>query len=91
MLIWMRMLGFRIQGEVSNNLGRADAVWEQPGVTVIAEIKYSSTKKIKSMLKEAIKQIHEKRYYNKYLGKIILLGIAFSGKETGCKLIDFRS
>jgi hypothetical protein len=43
------------------------------------------------MLKEAIKQIHEKRYYNKYLGKIILLGIAFSGKETGCKLIDFRS
>jgi hypothetical protein len=87
MLIWMRLLGFEIHGEVPNSLGRADAVWEQPGVTVVAEIKYHARKKIDTLLKEAMKQIHEQRYYNKYLsGKVILLGIAFSGKHVGCRL-----
>ncbi|MDR3197350.1 MAG: ATP-binding protein [Planctomycetaceae bacterium] len=86
MLIWMRLLGFEIHGETPNNRGRSDAVWEQSGVTVIAEIKYHNKKKINTLLKEAMKQIHERRYYNKYLGKIILLGIAFSGKNVGCKM-----
>ncbi|MDR1097771.1 MAG: ATP-binding protein, partial [Tannerella sp.] len=40
MLIWMRMLGFKVRAEESNNLGRSDAVWEQPGFTVVAEVKY---------------------------------------------------
>jgi hypothetical protein len=86
MLIWMRLIGFKIQGEVSNNLGSADAVWIQPGVTVVAEIKYHKKTKINTLLKEAMKQIHEKRYYNPYLGKIILLGIAFSGQNVGCRM-----
>ncbi|MDR1155014.1 MAG: PD-(D/E)XK nuclease domain-containing protein [Bacteroidales bacterium] len=36
-----------------------------------------------------MKQIHDKRYYEKYLGsgkKIVLLGLAFSGKDVGCRM-----
>jgi hypothetical protein len=86
MLIWMRMLGFKIHAEVSNNFGRADAVWEQPDLTVIAEIKYHPEKEIDVFLDQAIQQIHNRRYYNKYLGRIILLGIAFAKKNVGCRM-----
>jgi Holliday junction resolvase-like predicted endonuclease len=85
-LTWMRLIGFKIHGEVPNNIGRADIVWEQPGLTVIVEIKYHTKKKINTLLKAAMKQIHDRRYYNAYLGKIILLGIAFSGQNTGCRM-----
>jgi hypothetical protein len=90
MLLWMRLLGFRIQGERPNNRGRADAVWEQPGLTVVAEIKYHTEKKLDVLLDEAIQQIHDRRYYNAYTGRVILLGIAFSGKETGCKMEELK-
>jgi hypothetical protein len=86
MLIWMRLLGFRIRAEESNNLGRSDAVWEQPGLTVVAEIKYHAEKTTDTLLNEAMKQIHDRRYYNKYPGKVLLLGIAFSGRQTGCRM-----
>ncbi|MDR2754830.1 MAG: ATP-binding protein, partial [Planctomycetaceae bacterium] len=90
MLIWMRLLGFEVHGETPNNRGRSDAVWEQSGVTVIAEIKYHAKKKLNTLLKEAMKQIHERRYYNKYSGKVLLLGIAFSGKNVGCKIEELQ-
>jgi hypothetical protein len=90
MLIWMRLLGFKIHGEVHNNLGRADAVWEQPGLTVVAEVKYHAEETIDSLLGEALKQIHERRYYNKYHGRVILLGVAFSGKQTGCRMEELN-
>jgi hypothetical protein len=90
MLLWMRLLGFKIHGEDHNNIGRSDAVWEQPDVTVVAEIKYHAETKIDTLLNEAMKQIHDKRYYNKYLGKVILLGIAFSGKQTGCRIEELK-
>jgi hypothetical protein len=86
MLIWMRLLGFKIQGEKPNNRGRADAVWEQPGLTVVAELKYHAEKKIETLLNEAMTQIHDRRYYNPYIGKVILLGIALSGKDVGCRM-----
>jgi hypothetical protein len=86
MLIWMRLLGFRIRAEEPNSLGRSDAVWEQPGLTAVAEIKYHAEKTIDTLLGEAMKQIHDRRYDNKYLGKVLLLGIAFSGKQTGCRM-----
>jgi hypothetical protein len=86
MLIWMRMLGFRVRAEESNNLGSSDLVWEQPGFTVVAEVKYHAEKKIDMLLDEALKQIHERRYYNKYTGKVLLLGIAFAGKQPGCRM-----
>jgi Holliday junction resolvase len=90
MLMWMKIIGFEIQAETSNNLGRADIVWKQQGVTVVAEIKYHAKTKIKSQLKEAMKQIYDRRYYNKYTGKVILLGIAFLGKNVGCKLEELK-
>jgi hypothetical protein len=86
MLIWMRMFGFKVQAEEFNNPGCSDAVWEQPGFTVIAEVKYHAEKKIDTLLDEAMKQIHERRYYSKYSGKILLLGIAFAEKPPGCRM-----
>jgi hypothetical protein len=86
MLIWMRMLGFKVRAEESNNLGCSDTVWEQPGFTAVAEVKYHAEKKIDTLLNEALKQIHERRYYNKYTGKVLLIGIAFSGKQPGCRM-----
>jgi hypothetical protein len=86
MLMWMRLIGFEVRGEESNNLGRSDIVWEQPDIAVVAEIKYHAKKKIDALLNEAMTQIHEKRYYNRYTGKVLLLGIAFSGKNVGCRM-----
>jgi hypothetical protein len=86
MLLWLRLIGFEVHGEKPNNLGRSDIVWEQPDVAVVAEIKYHAKTKIDTLLKEAMAQIREKRYYNRYTGKVLLLGIAFSGKNVGCRM-----
>jgi hypothetical protein len=43
-------------------------------------------KTVDTLLNAAMKQIHDRRYYNKYPGKVLLLGIAFSGKQPGCKM-----
>jgi hypothetical protein len=86
LLLLMKMLGFEIQGQAMTNIGRIDAVWHQPGLTVVAEIKYSSKKKAGSLLDEALAQIRDRRYYEKYLDReVILLGVAFSGKEIKCR------
>ena len=82
----MRLIGFEVRGEQPNNIGRSDIVWEQPNLAVVAEIKYSHGANIEIPLKEAMDQIHKKRYYNRYTGKVLLLGIAFSGKNVGCKM-----
>jgi hypothetical protein len=86
MLMWMRLIGFEVYGETPNNIGRSEIVWEQPNLAVVAEIKFHAKKKIDTLLKEAMAQIHKKRYYNRYTGKILLLGIAFSGKQPGCRM-----
>jgi hypothetical protein len=86
MLVWMRLAGFNVRAEEHNNLGSSDLVWEQSGLTVVAEIKYHDKKKINTLLNEALNQIHERRYYNKYSGKVLLLGIAFSGRQPGCRM-----
>jgi hypothetical protein len=77
-----------------NNLGRSDAVWEQSGLTVIAKIKYFllslvgkvkkrfAEKKIDTLLDEALKQIHDRRYYNKYSGKCASSGHCLLWKTT---------
>jgi hypothetical protein len=31
-------------------------------------------------------QIHDRKYYNPYIGKILLLGVAFSGTEIRCRM-----
>jgi hypothetical protein len=87
-LIWMSMLGFDIRGEISTNRGRIDAVWEQAGGTVvIAELKYGAGKQTENLLQEALTQIRNRRYYEKYLDrKIKLLGVAFTGEEVACRM-----
>jgi hypothetical protein len=86
LLLLMKMLGFDIQGQTMTNIGRIDAVWHQPGQTVVAEIKYSAKKKADNLLDEALTQIRDRRYYEKYLDrKVILLGVAFTGKEIKCR------
>jgi hypothetical protein len=86
-LVWLKTLGFDIQGEISTNKGRIDAVLKQNDFVVIAEIKYGIEKQPEEMLEAALKQIDDKKYYEAYLGKkVILLGIAFNGKEVKCKM-----
>ncbi|MDR1195827.1 MAG: ATP-binding protein [Endomicrobium sp.] len=85
-LIWLKTLGFDIQGEISTNRGRIDAVLKQNDYTVITEIKFSTEKALEEMLETALKQIDDKKYYEAYLGKtIILLAVAFNGKDVKCK------
>jgi hypothetical protein len=88
--IWLRFLGFEIHSELSNNLGRADAVWKQPGLTVVAELKYHNNKNMEILLNEAMAQIHERRYFNQALGRILLLGIAFSGTNVKCRMEEMK-
>jgi hypothetical protein len=86
-LLLMKMLGFDIEGQIMTNLGRIDAVWRQPGLTVVAEIKYGAAKRTNSLLNAAMKQIRDRRYYEKYADRdVLLLGIAFTGKEVKCCL-----
>jgi hypothetical protein len=67
------------------NNGRIDAVWHQPKLTVVAEIKYSSEKEADSLLNDAIEQIRDRRYYEKYLDrKVLLMAVAFTEKELKC-------
>jgi hypothetical protein len=85
-LIWLRFLGLEVHSEVSSNFGRADAVWKQPGLTVVAELKYGKKEDTETLLDKAMTQIREKKYYSPYIGKILLLGIAFSGTEIRCRM-----
>ncbi|GHT42933.1 ATPase AAA [Bacteroidia bacterium] len=85
--ILMTLLGFEIQSDRMTNRGRMDAVVLKPGLAVVTEIKYHAKKKPAALLKQAIAQIREKRYYEPFLDrKVILLGLAFSGKEVSCRI-----
>jgi hypothetical protein len=87
-LFLVATLGFDIQGEILTNIGRIDAVWRQPGLTVVAEIKYSAEKKIENLLNSAMRQIRRQKYYEAYLNdtKVMLMAIAFAGKEIKCRM-----
>jgi hypothetical protein len=86
-LVWMKMLGFDTSGEVMTNIGRIDTVLHHDGLTVVAEIKYSAEEDAEQLLNEAMNQIRDRKYYEKYADrKIILMGVAFAGKEVKCRL-----
>ncbi|GAP73403.1 hypothetical protein SAMD00024442_89_4 [Candidatus Symbiothrix dinenymphae] len=89
--MWMTMLGFNIQSERMTNRGRMDAVLQQEGVAIVTELKYHATTETDILLNQAIAQIREKRYYEPFLDrKVILLGIAFSGKDVGCRIEQLK-
>jgi hypothetical protein len=90
-LLLMRLLGFDIQGEIMTNIGRIDAVWNQRDLTVVAEIKFSADKSLDKLLDEAMKQICDNKYYEAYLNKkIMLMAVAFTGKEVKCKIVSYE-
>ena len=98
-LAWLNALGFQAEGENPTNIGFTDMVLKEEDFTVVAEFKFSKINKknnqpIKSydlMLKEAIKQINDKKYYEKYSSqKVIAIAIAFAGKELESEIITIK-
>ncbi|HNN03627.1 MAG TPA: AAA family ATPase [Leptospiraceae bacterium] len=78
------LLGFRIQAEVKTNKGRIDAVVESKSIYIF-EFKLNGTKE------EALAQIKDKKYYEKYLsiGKpVILVGAEFKDRNIGDYLTE---
>jgi len=72
------LLGLRVQTEVTTNRGRIDAVVELHKTIYVFEFKLFGTRE------EALAQIKEKEYYEKYLNsgkEIILIGVAFDPEE----------
>jgi hypothetical protein len=89
LLIWLKMLGFEIYGEVSTDKGRIDAVWTWRNHAFIMEIKQDCNKDSASLLQEAMSQIKEKRYYERYADyKTTLVAVVFAHKEKEieCKI-----
>jgi hypothetical protein len=86
-LLLMKVLGFDVRGEVLTNIGRIDVVLHQPDCTIVAEVKHDIKKTVDVMLREAMNQIRDKKYYEAYLDrKVVLLAVAFTGKEVKCEL-----
>jgi hypothetical protein len=89
-MIWLYSLGFRIESELLTNVGRIDAVWRMKDTIVIAELKHDREAPLERLLSEAEAQINDKKYYERYIveGKrLILLAVAFSGKEAGSRIM----
>jgi hypothetical protein len=77
----LMLLGIHIQTEVETNIGRIDAVIETDKHIYVMEFKMDSAA-------EALNQIKEKKYYEKYLtsGKNIkIIGIGFDANERNIK------
>ncbi|MDR3341217.1 MAG: ATP-binding protein [Treponema sp.] len=91
LLLWLNMLGFEVQAEVSTDKGRIDAVWTWEERVVIAEVKYAIKGKVEPLLKKAMAQIMDRRYYERYNGakrRIALLAIGFAGKNLACRMTE---
>jgi hypothetical protein len=76
--IVFRLIGLRIEAEARTNIGRIDAVAQTEKYVYIFEFKLNRS------ANEALKQIHDKEYYQKYLcsgREIILIGAKFSTKK----------
>jgi hypothetical protein len=76
--IVFRLIGLRIEAEARTSIGRIDAVAQTEKYVYIFEFKLNRSSA------EALKQIHDKEYYQKYLGsgrEIILVGAKFSTKK----------
>ena len=72
------LLKFKVQAEVTTNRGRIDVAVEVERFIYLFEFKLSGTKE------EALQQIKDKQYYQKYLDRgkdIILVGAAFDPQQ----------
>jgi hypothetical protein len=89
MLLWLRLLGFELIGEMPTNIRRIDAVWFFPGHAIVVEVKSQPKKgNVSGLLNAAIKQIRERRYYERFMSErqVSLLGVTFAGNEIGCRM-----
>jgi hypothetical protein len=89
LLLWLNMLGFHVDAEVSTNKGRIDAVWTWKERAVIAEVKYASKGALKTLLDTAMEQIKEKGYCERYAAthqRVAQLAVVFSGKRIACRM-----
>jgi hypothetical protein len=86
-LLLARVCGFEVNAEEHTDKGRIDAVLKKEGKITIVEIKYGNDVSTDKLVEEAIKQIREKKYSEKYGGRdVSLVGIGFGKeKEIGCK------
>ncbi|MDR0399215.1 MAG: ATP-binding protein [Endomicrobium sp.] len=86
-LLAARMSGYEVEGEVHTDKGRIDAVLRKGKEIIVVEIKYSKEKSSEEMIEEALNQIRERKYYEKYAeNDVSLLVIAFGDKkEIACK------
>ncbi|MDR3292465.1 MAG: ATP-binding protein [Methanobrevibacter sp.] len=90
-IAWLNALGFKVEGESQTNIGSMDMILEKKDYIIIVECKFSKMKEkrnepikpYKTMLTEAINQIKNKKYYEKYPNKkIIMVALSFAGKEV---------
>jgi hypothetical protein len=76
--IIFRLIGLFIEAEARTSIGRIDAVAQTGKYVYIFEFKLNRS------AAEALKQIHDREYYQKYLGsgrEVILVGAKFSTKK----------
>jgi Holliday junction resolvase-like predicted endonuclease len=79
--------GYEVENEVHTDKGRIDSVLKKGREVIVVEIKYGKGIKVDEMLEEAMEQIHNRKYYEKYASKEVrLLAIAFGdNKDIACK------
>jgi len=61
-------------------------IFAERNITIVAELKYSDTKPLKTLLDEAMAQIEERKYYSGYLGRVLKLAVGFTGETIDCRL-----
>ncbi|MCL2116137.1 MAG: PD-(D/E)XK nuclease domain-containing protein [Methanobrevibacter sp.] len=83
-------MGFPIEAIHITNKGEIDSVIKLSEKTIVIEIKYSKTEKeedLKKAIEKAFTQIHNRKYFEKYLKRknLNLLAIAFNRKDVLCE------
>ncbi|MCX8083730.1 MAG: ATP-binding protein, partial [Calditerrivibrio sp.] len=83
--VYLQSLGFEIIGEDVTNVGRIDLTLKMPNAIYIIEFKVDT--------KDALAQLKEKRYYEKYLNlnkPIYLVGIEFDSKIKNIARLEWE-
>jgi hypothetical protein len=78
----MKFVGYEVEGEVHTDKGRADAILRKEEKVIVVE--YSRDNKLEGKIEEAMDQIKERKYYEKYINRkeeVALLGIVFGKKR----------
>jgi len=84
------LMGVEIDLEVLTDKGRIDGVLTFEKIIYLIEFKYGKAgSKMDSLTSQAIKQIKDKNYGERFLGdgrSLVFLGVGFAGREIGYKM-----